>query len=176
MNKYGLKKQVKGIKTMRFYNTRDKCFLELIFGPKWKYIATVRAFLQSFLTVSLKRGLAKAEIISMAVSELLENSIKYGTESGIKVFVELAETEDRIIVSVENFSSKESIAELLKEVKRVKSGPADKIYLEKMQEAAMRTDGGSQLGLARIRHEANAEISVTVTDDLVAVTTEFTLD
>lgn len=160
---------------MGFYDTRDKCFLELIFGPKWKYIATVREFLQDFLSVSLKDGLLKAESISMSVSELLENSIKYGSEAGIKISVELIETEDKIIVSVENYSTPENIAVLMKEIERVNSGPPEKVYLEKMQEAAMRTDGGSQLGLARIRYEANAEISINVKNDLVSIITEFNL-
>ena len=44
-----------------------------------------------------------------------------------------------------------------------------------MQEAALRTDGGSQLGLARIRYESNASISLDVDGDLVKVTVIFDL-
>ncbi len=49
------------------------------------------------------------------------------------------------------------------------------MYLMKMQEAALRTDGGSQLGFARIRYETNAHISLDVKDDLVKVVVVFDL-
>ena len=45
----------------------------------------------------------------------------------------------------------------------------------KMAEAALRTDGGSQLGLARIRYESNAEIKFSAENDLVKVSVIFDL-
>ena len=73
------------------------------------------------------------------------------------------------------FQHKENIEILKSHIEMISNGDPAQVYLQKMQEAAMRTDGGSQLGLARIRYESNASISLAVEDDLVRVTVIFDL-
>jgi hypothetical protein len=146
----------------------------MIFGPRWTYIATVRTFLQNFLSITLADN-KWADVISMAASELLENAVKYASDEGTKISVEHKKDENKLFLHVENFSSKENIKILLSEVEQINSGEPQEVYLMKMQEAALRTDGGSQLGLARIRYESDAFIKVDVDNDLVKVTVVFDL-
>ena len=61
------------------------------------------------------------------------------------------------------------------EIERINNGNPEEVYLMKMAEAALRTDGGSQLGLARIRYESNAEIKFSAENDLVKVSVIFDL-
>ncbi|HQJ05733.1 MAG TPA: hypothetical protein PLI57_05085, partial [Spirochaetota bacterium] len=101
--------------------------------------------------------------------------LKYASDEGTKISVEHKKDENKLFLHVENFSSKENIKILLSEVEQINSGEPQEVYLMKMQEAALRTDGGSQLGLARIRYESDAFIKVDVDNDLVKVTVVFDL-
>lgn len=156
-----------------FKNVRNG-FIEMIFGPRWTYIATVRSFLQDFLAITLA-DTKWADVISMAASELLENAVKYASAEGTKISVEHKKEANQLHLQVENFSSKENIEVLLEEFNEIKSGDPQEVYLKKMQEAALRTDGRSQLGLSRIRYESNAKINIDIEDDLVKVSVIFDL-
>jgi len=159
---------------MELFKNVKNWFIEMIFGPRWTYIATVRTFLQNFLSITLADN-KWADVISMAASELLENAVKYASDEGTKISVEHKKDENKLFLHVENFSSKENIKVLLNELDKINSGEPQEVYLMKMQEAALRTDGGSQLGLARIRYESDAFIKVDVDNDLVKVTVIFDL-
>jgi hypothetical protein len=111
----------------------------------------------------------------MAASELLENAVKYASDEGTKICVEHLKDENKLSLVVENFTYQENIAILRSEIDKINSGDRTEVYLKKMQEAALRTDGGSQLVLARIRYESNANISMQAEGDLVKVTVIFDL-
>jgi len=159
---------------MKLEKTKNSGFLELVFGPRWTYIATVRNFLQRFLLVTIGNN-KSADIISMAASELLENAIKYASEEGTKISANYFEEENTLILSVENFSSKDNIKILLDQIKEVNEGTPEEMYLKKMLQAAERTDGGSQLGFARIRYESGSDIEVEIKEDLVKISIAFNL-
>lgn len=159
---------------MELFKNVKNGFIEMIFGPRWTYIATVRTFLQNFLSITLADN-KWADVISMAASELLENAVKYASDEGTKISVEHKKDTNKLFLHVENFSSPENIKVLMSEVERINNGEPQEVYLMKMQEAALRTDGGSQLGLARIRYESNALIQVDVDGDLIKVTVIFDL-
>jgi len=72
-------------------------YIELKFGPRWKYIAVVRAFLQNFMALSSTDN-GRGDKIAMAVSELLENAVKYATGDETDVGVWLNGSEDSIAV------------------------------------------------------------------------------
>ena len=159
---------------MKLQKNIDSGFVELVFGPRWTYIASVRNFLQKFLFVTIE-DVKSADVISMSASELLENAIKYASEDGTKISVKYCKESDELTLAVENFTFPDNIEVLKKEVEKVNTGSPEEMYLMKMQEAALRTDGGSQLGFARIRYETNAHISLDVKDDLVKVVVVFDL-
>jgi len=144
-------------------------YIELKFGPRWKYIAVVRAFLQNFMALSATDN-GRADKIAMATSELLENAVKYATGEETGVGVWLNSEEDTITVSVSNQSSPESIASLKANWAVAMDGDPLQVYIKKMQEAAVRTDSKSQLGIVRIRYETGATMSLDVKGDIVTIT------
>lgn len=159
---------------MKLEKPHNTGYVELVFGPRWTYIATVRNFLQNFLLVTIGNNKA-ADIISMAASELLENAIKYASEEGTKIAVNYMEDKNLLTLSVENFTSVENIKILEEQIKEVNSDSPENMYLRKMLEAAERTDGMSQLGFARIRYESGSNIELKVKDDLVNISIFFNL-
>ncbi len=149
-------------------------FIEMVFGPLWTYISSVRSFLQNFLSITLTDN-KWAEVISTAASELVENAVKYSSEDGVKISIEHDDERRTLCLTVENYANTDNLKVLTSEVEKINTGEPEEAYLKKMQEVALRTDGGSQLGLARIRYESDAEISINVDGNLVKVTVLFDL-
>ncbi len=140
-------------------------YIELRFGPRWKYISAARAFIQNFLTISISDQV-KADKIAVAASELLENSVKYasGEETGITIKV-FPSAEENITVVVENSADAGSIQQLQELFEKISQGNPLETYVNQMKEAAVRSDGLSQLGLSRIRYETGAEMNLHIDDD-----------
>ncbi|NOY09343.1 MAG: hypothetical protein GXP33_10945 [Spirochaetes bacterium] len=146
----------------------DDGFIELVFGPRWKYISCVRSFVQNFLAISLT-DLSKVDKIAMAASELLENAVKYSREERIKINIMVSKELKRVDVYVENKTSAESIEILKKEYEKIMEGTALEAYIKKMREAGLRNDGKSQLGIARIRYETGGRLMLETEDNTVKI-------
>ncbi|MBN1522928.1 MAG: ATP-binding protein [Spirochaetales bacterium] len=141
-------------------------YIELKFGPRWKYIACVRGFIQNFLAISIVDQ-AKADKIAMAASELLENAVKYASHDETHIVIRVSPETERIVISVENTSSKESIAQLKDVYDKIIEGDPFQMYVAQMKEAAVRSDGKSHLGLARIRYETGGDLSLKISGNTV---------
>lgn len=137
-------------------------FIRLSFGPKWKYVACVRSFVQNFLSISISDS-KKADKISLAVSELVENAVKYNAKENTNLRVEVsAKDSDEILVETENYATPENIEILKKNLLKIyEKSPLD-AYIEKMKDAVLEAGNASQLGLARIRCESNCDISYEI--------------
>ena len=145
-------------------------YIELAFGPRWKYIAVVRGFVQNFLAVSLADD-AKADKIAMAASELLENAVKYANGEETKVSMTVTPDKARAMtISVSNKATPDSIKTVKELFAKVMAGDPLEAYVAMMREAATRSDGKSQLGLVRIRYETGCKLSLETTDDTVKFT------
>jgi hypothetical protein len=147
-------------------------YIELKFGPRWKYIAVVRAFIQSFLAISFSDD-SRADKIAMAASELLENAVKYAEGEETKVRVSLSSKTSEVSISVSNRASKEAIDGLRAVWDSVMAGDPLEAYLKMMREAATRSDGKSQLGLVRIRYETGGAMSLKAEGGLVTIGLEY---
>jgi hypothetical protein len=143
-------------------------YIELKFGPRWKYIAVVRAFIQNFLAVSFSDD-ARADKIAMAASELLENAVKYAIGEETRVRVGLSTKDGDVEISVSNKASPEAIEGLKSVWDKVMSGDALAAYIEMMRQAATRSDGKSQLGLVRIRYETGGVMELQVEGDRITI-------
>jgi anti-sigma regulatory factor (Ser/Thr protein kinase) len=86
-------------------------YIELKFGPRWKYIACVRGFIQNFLAISIIDQ-TKADKIALAASELLENAVKYASRDDTHIVIRVAPATEKISIVVENSAAPESIANL----------------------------------------------------------------
>jgi hypothetical protein len=143
-------------------------YIELKFGPRWKYIAVVRAFIQNFLVIGFPDD-ARADKIAMAASELLENAVKYAIGEETRVKVGLSAKNGDVDISVSNRASPEAIAGLKSMWDTVMAGDPLTAYVQMMREAATRSDGKSQLGLVRIRYETGGAMELKVEGNLVTI-------
>ena len=141
-------------------------YVDITFGPRWKYISVTRNYVQSFIAIGLA-GQSKADKIAMAVSELLENAVKYSAGEETRVRLEVRPDDSKISVAVSNTTDPEREEELRAIYDRVNAGDPLQTFIEMMREATTRTDGKSQLGLARIRHELGTDIQLSITEDHV---------
>lgn len=138
-------------------------YVEMRFGPRWTYISCVRKFVASFFMIGLADK-ERAEQISMAASELLENAVKYASEEDSYLKISIAKGSNEVDVCVKNMAEPAHVNTLRREFALIHAGMPEQIYLKKMEEAAM-TEGQSRLGLIRILYEAGARLKLDVKDD-----------
>ena len=150
---------------------RPDGYIELRFGPRWKYIAVVRSFIQSFMALSLENT-TKADHVAMAASELLENAVKYAAGEDITVSVNVFLKGENLNISVSNEASPEAVRSLQALFQKISAGNPLDAYMTQMREAAVRKDGQSQLGLARIRYETGLDMKLKTDSGVVTIILE----
>jgi len=150
--------------------------IELKVIPDWEEIEKTRKNFGQFLK---EHGLIKDLINSqeMVLSELLENSIKYGNfkKSGSNIIINLFIDRSIIIIEVNNpidDKSAEHLKRLDKTIQWIR-GYQDSFeaYTEKLKEISKRSfeDEESCLGLARIAYEGKAILDFYVLEDQLNV-------
>jgi hypothetical protein len=150
-------------------------YVEMRFGPRWTYISCVRKFVASFFMIGLADK-ERAEQISLAASELLENAVKYASDEESYLKIEIARKTNEVDVCVKNKAEPQNITTLRREFALIHAGEPERVYLKKMEEAAMSGDGQSRLGLIRILFEAGARLRLDVKDTEVAIHAIFPLE
>lgn len=143
--------------------TMSADYVEMRFGPRWTYISCVRKFVAGFFMIGLADK-ERAEQISMAASELLENAVKYASEDDSYLKISIARQLNEVDVCVKNKAESHHINTLRREFATIHAGQAEQVYLKKMEHAAL-TEGQSRLGLIRILYEAGARLRLDVTDE-----------
>lgn len=137
----------------------------------WNLIASTRIFVQSFCSCSFgDEGLS--DRVAMTAHELLENAVKYSNSPDSPVTCDLLLGEGTVGIRVANQADPAHKDVLESEFAEIMDGDALTVYLNKMQ-ASLGSDH-SQLGLARIRYEGEAHLSLNV--DKGQVTVEATFD
>ena len=149
-------------------------YVEMRFGPRWTYISCVRKFVASFFMIGLADK-ERAEQISMAASELLENAVKYASEEEGYLKISIEKQNNEVDVCVKNKAEAQNINTLRREFALIHAGQPESVYLKKMEEAAM-TEGQSRLGLIRILFEAGAKLRLDVNDGEVSIHAIFPLE
>jgi hypothetical protein len=139
-------------------------YLDLTFGPVWDYIPITRHYVENFLTINLSEK-QKIGKITISVSELLENAVKYSDNDGIRVLIIKHEEKKLLSVQVFNYSTKAHADEHINRINEMNKRNPMEYYLELMQLSATRTDGKSGLGIARVYFEGEAKISAKYHDD-----------
>ncbi len=152
---------------------------EITFNPEWYYVSSIWLFSNDLL-LQLIKDRTRAELISMSISELLENSVKYSQKQYKNPFpiarlkVSVRRDQKKIFLEVENYADPDHLAELKEEMKTIQSAESREVFIEKLKQAAVRDDGKSQLGLIRIIYEAKGK--VTMKQDGVRVTMKVEFD
>jgi hypothetical protein len=145
------------------------CAITIVFNRDWQHLPSLRTFLQNVLTVGLTKDSATTpERVAMAVSELMENAVKYASDDQLTLNLQIGDTgPDSLLVSVKNNALAGQISEVQQQFDKAMSGDPLETYVAMMKEAVTRTDGKSQLGLIRIRHESGCELKLQTGEDWI---------
>src|SRR5213075_3153716 len=106
-------------------------YVEMRFGPRWTYISCVRKFVASFFMIGLSDK-ERAEQISMAASELLENAVKYASEEEGYLKISIAKADGEVDVCVKNKADVQHVNTLRREFAIIHAGQPEQVYLKKM--------------------------------------------
>lgn len=154
--------------------------IEMTFNPDWYYVSSIWLFANDIL-LQLIRDRTRAELISMSISELLENSVKYSQKQFkdpypvIKIKLAVRKDKNKIFLEVENYADPDHIEILKQELKSIQGAESREVFIQKLREAAIRDDGKSQLGLIRIIYEAKGQVTMTQDGLKVTMKVEFNL-
>ena len=140
---------------------------QITFSPRWwSLISSTRVFVESFCSCSFDNA-DFSNRVSLSMHELLENAARYSAASNSPISCAFYIGESKVFAKVTNVAEEDQIATLREEFKSVCQGNPMEIYIAKMQRAL--TSEKSQLGLARIRYEGQAELLLDI--DLEGVVT-----
>lgn len=145
------------------------CAMTIVFNRDWKHLPSLRTFLQNVLSVSLPADSGTSpERVSMAVSELMENAVKYASSDELVLTLLIGEDKGEALrVSVKNHALPAQVTEVRSQYERAMAGDPLETYVTLMKESAVRTDGKSQLGLIRIRHESGCDLRLDSAEDWI---------
>lgn len=132
--------------------------LKIKFGHEWNDFSTIRHFILQYIENKIHDH-DLANDVAMASNELLENSYKYSTHGGavIEIFIE----QGKLLFNIKNITSPKNIAEFERVLQMANQGEPVETYRNMMIRSFQ--SHKNQLGLVRIRYEAEGEIEYEVT-------------
>lgn len=131
------------------------------FRPAWVYIEGIREFGKFFCGATFNQP-ELAERAQVMIQETLENAVKYSERDALSE-LEMVMTMDgkELQVSVCSVPSVEHYGSLKKELENLYQQDAEEAYLAAFERAAKDPSASARLGLARLRYECGADLSVT---------------
>ena len=146
---------------------------DVAFSSKWwSFVSSTRVFVSSFCGHSV--GDAEfSDKVAMTTHELLENAVKYSASQGQPILCQVGIDDDHMWVRVKNEANPDHIQNLHETYREVTEGDPLDVYVDRMQRSV--TSEKSELGLARIRYEGEAQLRLTVDGGLVTMEATFTL-
>lgn len=134
-------------------------YLMLRMKPPWVFIDEIRRFVESFCACAAT-GANRESQLALAVHELMQNAVPHSHEEEVELTLEVEPEVDRVAVSVSNACTDVEFNALAERIQKMNREPdALQHYLRAMKDTPVHTRGG--LGLARIRFEAQLELSVS---------------
>jgi hypothetical protein len=141
---------------------------DLKFASDWSVIDPARELVSAIVTARLADREVASQV-GVVAYELMENAMKYSSDATAHVQLEVTPSGEVQLI-VENPIRSQDVPHLLAEVSAAsQAGDPLAFYQCKMVESLSRTDGGSGLGLARIRFESRMSLSCAVADGLARV-------
>lgn len=136
------------------------------------HLTAVRRFVAELMQ-SVVNDQALAARLAMATHELLENAVKYSTNTRRLVSLRVeAEHSHRVRVTVMNASTEELTAPLRVLLAQLNQAPNRDAKFREMIEQSLLRESGSGLGLARISAEAELDLSCELHQGILSVTAE----
>lgn len=145
-----------------------KPYFELTFRPNVELISVVRRFVSSFYEQILSDPDATSRI-ALATHELLENATKYSTDGETTIRIEVTTTCEAIRIRIWNRTRRENIGVLRAHFEEMMQFTDPFLYYQRLMERTAKRKEGSGLGLARLRAEADMELSCEIDDDRVCI-------
>jgi len=134
-------------------------YLMLRMKPPWVFVDEIRRFVESFCACACPGQTREAQV-ALAVHELMQNAIPHAAGESVDLTLQVDPVADRIEIAVSNPATVEQFQELRGRLDRINGEPDPlQSYLRAMAEAPMNQRGG--LGLARVRFEAQLDLSIT---------------
>ena len=140
----------------RFKPERD--YLDVAFSRDWNTIQLAMEFFMDYTNNRMKNS-DETHKIGTAVSELLENAVKYADKGGIRIMLDKKINENTIRLTVFNYTNKKHANRLITRVKQINVSNSLSYYLERMRESIKNKEESAGLGLARVSHETEAKLS-----------------
>lgn len=147
-------------------------YFELSFRPNLELVSVVRRFVSEFYATG-----ADPEAVSrvaLSIHELLENAIRYGKDRETSVRIEMDPAADRVRIETRNLATAEDAAHVEELVRKIReTDDPFQLLQERMLYAMQRSDGGSGMGLVRIRAEAEMEhVACRLDGDVLVIEVE----
>jgi anti-sigma regulatory factor (Ser/Thr protein kinase) len=134
-------------------------YLMLRMKPPWVFVDEIRRFVESFCACACPGQTREAQV-ALAVHELMQNAIPHAAGESVDLTLQVDPVADRIEITVSNPATPEQYRDLEARLRRINGEPDPlQSYLRAMSEAPMNQRGG--LGLARVRFEAQLDLSIT---------------
>jgi anti-sigma regulatory factor (Ser/Thr protein kinase) len=142
--------------------------------PPWVFVDEIRRFVESFCACACP-GRSREAQVALAVHELMQNAIPQAGGQTVDLSLEVDPPANCIEITVSNPCPEEAYRELMGRLERLYAEPdALRSYLKAMNEVPLPTRGG--LGLARVRFEAQLELSATLDGQRVTIVARGPLD
>jgi anti-sigma regulatory factor (Ser/Thr protein kinase) len=127
-------------------------------SPPWVFIDEIRRFTESFCACACPGADREAQV-ALAVHELMQNAVPHALGEEIELVLEVSRDADAVSVRVTNRCSDSDYDDLRTRVDAMNREPDPLAhYVKMMRDLPTHTRGG--LGLARVRFEAQLDISV----------------
>ena len=146
--------------------------VEVTFAPTVFLVSVMRQFVSNFYARVVGDG--PSQMLAMATHELLENALKYSSEDGATIMIEVEpDTDvDRVRIRIQNRAAPHHIPPLQQVMARMNEAPDPMVhYVNLMRETSKRSEG-SGLGLARLRAEAGMTLALEVEGNQVCIVAE----
>lgn len=135
------------------------------FQPAWIYIEGIREFGRFFCSATFNEP-AIADRAQVMIQETLENAVKYSDRATLRdLELVMSMSGQELQVSVCSSPSPGHLATLRKELELLNSQEPEQAYLTAFERAAKDPEASARLGLARLRCECRAELSVLEEED-----------
>ncbi len=142
-------------------SARKEAAVLVRFHPAWAYLKGIREFGRFFCATTAHEPQA-ADRVEVMIQETLENAVKYSDQDTLADLELVMDTGNRKLqVSVSSYPSPEHLDTLKHELEQLCSQDPEQAYLAAFERASRDPDASARLGLARLRFECQAELSLS---------------
>lgn len=149
-----------------------RSLVRISFPPGFEFLGPIRMFVSAYLEKRLSARVAERAVV--ASHELLENAAKYGSIAA-EVVLEIRQPSDDapIEIHVTNTAFEQRRRLLLERLSELRRTSPAEAYARAIVQSRR---GVGRLGLARVLHEGNMDLDVSIDGDVVTMLARFRND